>query len=50
MAPLAARALAGHEHAIAITLQHCSYVNSDIRRHPMPRRLVPLPTWLPFWQ
>ncbi len=47
---LAARALAGHEHAIAITLQHCYYVNPDIRHHALPRRLVPLLVWLPFRQ
>ena len=47
---LAARALAGHEHAIAITLQLCYYANPDIRRHPLPRRLVPLPVLLPFWR
>jgi hypothetical protein len=45
---LAARALADHEHVIAIALQHCYYLNPDIRRYPVPRRLVPLPLWLPF--
>jgi hypothetical protein len=45
---LAARALADHEHVIAIGLQHCYYLNPDIRHHPMPRRLIPLLAWLPF--
>jgi hypothetical protein len=47
---LAARALASHEHVIAIALQHCYYVNPDIRQHPLPRRLIPRLVWFPFRQ
>jgi tetrahydromethanopterin S-methyltransferase subunit E len=45
---LAARALAGHEHVITIGLRPCYYLNPDIRQHPLPRHLIPVPVWSPF--
>jgi DNA-binding CsgD family transcriptional regulator len=41
----AARALAGHEHAIAIGIHICYYFNPDVRRFPVRRSL--LPVWGP---
>jgi hypothetical protein len=39
---LAARALAGHEHAIAIGIPICYYFNPDVRRSPIRRSLFPV--------
>jgi hypothetical protein len=41
---LTERALAEHEHAIAIKLGATYYFNPDLRSFPMPRKLLPLTT------
>jgi hypothetical protein len=38
---LAADALSRHEHAIAIRLNVCYFLNPDVRRYPMRRRIFP---------
>ena len=40
---LAADALSKHEHAIALRIGICYYLNPDVRRFPMRKRILPTP-------
>jgi len=40
---LAADALSRHEHAIALRIGICYYLNPDVRRFPMRKRILPTP-------